>query len=155
MVRLLKFRMIAAERDYEVAGVCIWTKPGGKCKAARQVTVRIENVRISSQSSLNNRDTLIRNERSDDLKRNFGQRRLRVCQLRRHDKRAHAEQVELEAGEYTYYCDVPGHRATMEGRVTVSDDAEVAPGPGGEEDPSEPGADTSGNGAASEVATEG
>ncbi|HEX6254764.1 MAG TPA: plastocyanin/azurin family copper-binding protein [Euzebyales bacterium] len=28
--------------------------------------------------------------------------------------------VEFEAGEYTYYCDVPGHRATMEGALTVS-----------------------------------
>lgn len=28
--------------------------------------------------------------------------------------------VELEAGEYTYYCSVPGHEQTMRGTLTVS-----------------------------------
>jgi cytochrome c oxidase subunit 2 len=27
--------------------------------------------------------------------------------------------VELEAGDYTIYCDIPGHRATMEATLTV------------------------------------
>lgn len=28
--------------------------------------------------------------------------------------------VELAAGDYTFYCSIPGHRATMEGRLAVS-----------------------------------
>jgi plastocyanin len=27
--------------------------------------------------------------------------------------------IELEAGTYTYYCSIPGHRATMEGTLEV------------------------------------
>jgi plastocyanin len=56
--------------------------------------------------------------------------------------------VSFEAGEYTYYCDIPGHRATMEGTFTVSEDAEAASGDGGgdAEEPSEPSADASESG---------
>ena len=28
--------------------------------------------------------------------------------------------IELEAGTYTYYCSIPGHRTTMEGTLEVS-----------------------------------
>lgn len=28
--------------------------------------------------------------------------------------------IELEAGTYTYYCSIPGHRSTMEGTLEVS-----------------------------------
>jgi plastocyanin len=28
--------------------------------------------------------------------------------------------IELEAGTYTYYCSIPGHRASMEGTLEVS-----------------------------------
>jgi plastocyanin len=28
--------------------------------------------------------------------------------------------IELEAGSYTYYCSIPGHRAAMEGTLEVS-----------------------------------
>ena len=27
--------------------------------------------------------------------------------------------IDLEAGDYTFYCDVPGHRATMEESITI------------------------------------
>jgi plastocyanin len=46
--------------------------------------------------------------------------------------------VTLEAGEYTYYCDVAGHRATMEGTLTIEEGAPSAEGGGGSEASSEP-----------------
>lgn len=30
------------------------------------------------------------------------------------------EGIELEAGDYTYYCDLPGHESLMTGQLTVS-----------------------------------
>lgn len=41
--------------------------------------------------------------------------------------------VTLEAGEYTYYCDVPGHRTTMEGTLTIEEGAAPAEAGGGGE----------------------
>lgn len=34
--------------------------------------------------------------------------------------RTETASVELEPGEYTFYCSIPGHRATMEGRLAVA-----------------------------------
>ncbi|MGI9016292.1 MAG: plastocyanin/azurin family copper-binding protein [Euzebya sp.] len=31
----------------------------------------------------------------------------------------YADNASIPAGTYTYYCSIPGHRATMEGQVTV------------------------------------
>jgi plastocyanin len=39
--------------------------------------------------------------------------------------------VTLEAGEYTYYCSVPGHRTTMEGTLVVEEGAAGASGGAG------------------------
>lgn len=45
--------------------------------------------------------------------------------------------VTLEAGEYTYYCDVAGHRATMEGTLIIEEGAPSAEGGGASEASSE------------------
>lgn len=60
--------------------------------------------------------------------------------------------VTLEAGEYVYYCDIPGHReAGMEGTLTASDDAEPSGGgdaaEAGGEAASEAGGETASEGA--------
>lgn len=36
--------------------------------------------------------------------------------------------VTMEPGEYTYYCSIPGHRATMEGVLSIEEGAEAAEG---------------------------
>jgi plastocyanin len=40
--------------------------------------------------------------------------------------------VSLDAGEYTYYCSVPGHRATMEGTLSIEEGVEASGGDAGE-----------------------
>jgi len=39
--------------------------------------------------------------------------------------------VAFDAGEYTYYCSIPGHRATMEGTLTIEEGVQAADGEAG------------------------
>ena len=39
--------------------------------------------------------------------------------------------VAFDVGEYTYYCSIPGHRATMEGTLTIEEGVEAAEGEAG------------------------
>src|SRR5215217_729599 len=96
VIGFLEVRMIAADCDNEVARMRIWSKPCGKSKTPSEVTVWIEDVRVSGQPSLHNRDTFIRNEGADDLQRYLCDGWLGGRQFRRNDEGAHADEVELE-----------------------------------------------------------